>query len=81
VYVGKTTQTLSARQAQHRGLPGRGDWELEPLRAAGTAEELAYWEQTLIDQHGGIAALENEVRAVSLARYKELMARFGRHSQ
>jgi RHS repeat-associated protein len=74
IYVGITSQDVSKREAQHQGIPGRENWQLQPLTDAnGNALNVNHdtargIEQGLIDHYGmkkDGGQLDNKINSMS----------------
>ncbi len=76
VYVGRTRRSISQRELEHQVKPGREKWKLERVMSGLSNDEARYWGQTLIDQYGGVAKLENKIRAVAPGKWEMLKALF-----
>ena len=74
IYVGITKQPLEDRQAQHRDIPGRSDWQLESVKSHDAKgrpldhDTVKGMEQGLIDHYGlekNGGQLENEINSMA----------------
>jgi RHS repeat-associated protein len=77
-YVGRTSQDISARQAQHRRVKGRENWNLEAIYESLSYGEARLLEQRLYDyQIEKGANLANKIRPMSDANYQRYLERYG----
>lgn len=74
-YIGRTKQSLEDRQAQHQA--NGKNRILKEIDEADTLEEARFKEQKAINEHGGIENLTNKRNELNLAKFLELLKRFG----
>jgi len=74
-YIGRTKQSLEDRQAQHQA--NGKNRILKEIDEADTLEEARFKEQKAINEHGGIENLTNKRNELNLAKFLELLKKFG----
>ena len=76
IYIGRTIRELIVRWREHSRITGREEWNLELIEDNLSYDEARFWEQELINRHGGIDNLENKINAVASDLWQILVDMF-----